>query len=97
MLLLVGLGVGLRSREVQTLVGSFSDKFCSPVGILWVVPQIQFSDRVDGVRDGVLLVLPSVVSQRQAPTVFFFQQGSGCCSTLTRSSMSGTLLLYGGL
>ena len=27
-------------------------------------------------------------SQRQVPRVLFFQQGSGCCSTLTRSSMS---------
>ena len=27
-------------------------------------------------------------AQRQVPRVLFFQQGSGCCSTLTRSSMS---------
>ena len=27
-------------------------------------------------------------AQRQVPTVLFFQQGSGCCSTLTRLSMS---------
>ena len=35
-------------------------------------------------------------AQRQVPTVFSFWMGSGC-STLTRSSMLGTRLLYGGL
>ena len=51
-----------------------------------MVPQIQFIDRVDGVRDGVLLVLPSVVHRDRYPQCFFL--GCGCCSTLTRSSMS---------
>ena len=37
-----------------------------------VVPQIQFIDRVDGVRDGVLLVLPSVVHRDRYPGCFFF-------------------------
>ena len=36
----------------------------------WVVPQIQFIDRVDGVRDGVLLVLPSVVHRDRYPQCF---------------------------
>ena len=33
-------------------------------------PQIQFIDRVDGVRDGVLLVLPSVVQRDRYPQCF---------------------------
>ena len=36
----------------------------------WVVPQIQFIDRVDGVRDGVLLVLSSVVHRDRYPQCF---------------------------
>ena len=52
-----------------------------------MVPQIKFIDRVDGVRDGVLLVLPSVVHRDMYPQCFF-HPGCGCCSTLTRSSMS---------
>ena len=36
----------------------------------WVVPQLQFIDRVDGVRDGVLLVLPSVVHRDRYPQCF---------------------------
>ena len=59
-----------------------------------VVPQLQFFNRADGVRDGVLLVLSSVV-HRDRPTVLSFLQGSGCCSTLTRLSMLETRLLYG--
>ena len=35
-----------------------------------MVPQIQFIDRVDGVRDGVLLVLPSVVHRDRYPKCF---------------------------
>ena len=37
-----------------------------------VVPQLQFIDRVDGVRDGVLLVLPSVVHRDRYPQCFLF-------------------------
>ena len=57
-----------------------------------VVPQLQFIDSVDGVRDGVLLVLPSVVHRDRYPQCSFWL-GSGCCNTLTRSSMLGTRLL----
>ena len=39
---------------------------------LEVVPQLQFIDRVDGVRDGVLLVLPSVVHRDRYPQCFPF-------------------------
>ena len=41
------------------------------MSILWVVPQLQFIDRVDGVRDGVLLVLSSVVHRDRYPQCFF--------------------------
>ena len=51
------------------------------------MPQIQFIDRVDGVRDGVLLVLPSVVQRDRYPQCF-----SWC-----RCLRYGTRLLYGGL
>ena len=34
------------------------------------MPQLQFIDRVDGVRDGVLLVLPSVVHRDRYPGCF---------------------------
>ena len=37
-----------------------------------MVPQIQFIDRVDGVRDGVLLVLSSVVHRDRYPRCFLF-------------------------
>ena len=37
-----------------------------------VVPQLQFIDSVDGVRDGVLLVLPSVVHRDRYPQCFLF-------------------------
>ena len=37
---------------------------------LGVVPQLQFTDRVDGGRDGVLLVLPSVVHRDRYPQCF---------------------------
>ena len=53
----------------------------------WVVPQLQFIDREDGVRDGVLLVLPSVVHRDRYPQCF-----SWC-----RCLGFGTRLLYGGL
>ena len=36
-----------------------------------VVPQIQFIDRVDGVRDGLLLVLSSVLHRDRYPQCFF--------------------------
>ena len=42
----------------------------SCVDPLGVVPQLQFIDRVDGVRDGVLLVLPSVVHRDKYPQCF---------------------------
>ena len=42
-----------------------------------VVPQIQFIDRVDGVRDGVLLVLPSVVHRDRYPGCFSFSRVRG--------------------
>ena len=35
-----------------------------------LVPQLQFIDSVDGVRDGVLLVLPSVVHRDRYPQCF---------------------------
>ena len=44
-----------------------------------LVPQLQFIDRVDGVRDGVLLVLPSVVHRDRSHSAFPLA-GSGCCS-----------------
>ena len=43
----------------------------------WVVPQLQFIDRVDGVRDGVLLVLPSVVHRDRYPQCFPFGRVRG--------------------
>ena len=39
-----------------------------------VVPQLQFIDSVDGVRDGVLLVLPSVVHRDRYPQCFPFDR-----------------------
>ena len=42
----------------------------SCVDPLGVVPQLQFIDSVDGVRDGVLLVLPSVVHRDRYPQCF---------------------------
>ena len=42
-----------------------------------VVLQIQFIDRVDGVRDGVLLVLPSVVHRDRYPGCFSFSRVRG--------------------
>ena len=70
-LLLVGLGVGVRSREVQTLVerGGMTlwTSSCDPPAISSAVlfrssgASVHF--RVDGVRDGVLLVLSSVVNR----------------------------------
>ena len=42
-----------------------------------VVPQLQFIDRVDGVRDGVLLVLPSVVHRDKYPQCFPFGRVRG--------------------
>ena len=47
----------------------------------WVVPQIQFLDRVDGVRDGVLLVLPSGFHKDRYPQCFSWSSMSwerGC-------------------
>ena len=43
----------------------------------WVVPQLQFIDRVDSVRDGVLLVLPSVVHRDRYPQCFPFGRVRG--------------------
>ena len=42
-----------------------------------VVPQLQFIDSVDGVRDGVLLVLPSVVNRDRYPQGFLFSRVRG--------------------
>ena len=42
-----------------------------------VVPQLQFIDRVDSVRDGVLLVLPSVVHRDRYPQCFPFGRVRG--------------------
>ena len=58
-----------------------------------VVPQLQFIDTVDGGASCASLCC----AQRQVPTLLSFWQGSVCCSTLTRLSMLGTRLLYGGL
>ena len=54
----------------------------------WVMPQLQFIDRVDVVRDGVPSCAFLCCAQRQVPTLLSFLPGCGCCSTLTRSSMS---------
>ena len=42
-----------------------------------VVTQLQFFDRVDSVRDGVLLVLPSVVHRDRYPQCFSFGRVRG--------------------
>ena len=62
-----------------------------------VVPQLQFIDRVDGVRDGVLLVLPSVVHRDRYPGCFS-SAGFGVLQYIDKIvDVLGTGLLYGGL
>ena len=58
---------------------SFCDHAATSSAVLYrisydvgVVPQLQFIDSVDGVRDGVLLVLPSVVHRDRYPQCFLF-------------------------
>ena len=58
-----------------------------------MVPQIQFIDRVDGVRDGVLLVLPSAGTHSA-----LFSAGCGVLQYIDKVvDVLGTRLLYGGL
>ena len=52
-----------------------------------VVPLPQFIVRVDSLRDGVLLVLSSVVNRDRYHSFLPSGLGFGCCSTLTRASM----------
>ena len=54
------------SRSGRGAVRSGGDHAATSSAVLlrsWVVPQIQFIDRVDRLRDGVLFVLSSVVNR----------------------------------
>ena len=90
-------GVLLVPRAVDVFLSSCSDKFCSPAQSQFdvgVVPQLQFINSVDGVRDGVLLVLPSVVHRDSA----FFSSWLWLLQYIDKVvDVLGTRLLYGGL
>ena len=58
-----------------------------------VVPQLQFIDSGRCARWRASCA-SLCCAQRQVPTVLLFLQGSGCCSTLTRLSMSGLVALW---
>ena len=64
---------------------------------LGVVPQLLSIDRVDGVRDGVLLVLPSVVHRDRYPQLLSLSAGFGVLQHIDKFVDVGTWLLHGGL
>ena len=75
----------------MTLLTSSCDPSATSSAVLFrssgVVPLLQFILRVDSLRDGVLFVHSSVVNRDRCPQFPSSDLVSGCCSTLTRSSM----------
>ena len=75
---------------MDVFLWSCSDKFCTPVLILWGGASASVHRQSGRCPRWRASCASLCCAQRQVPTVHFFSlQGSGCCSTLTRSSMLG--------